>query len=153
MGSSVLFIGAILACFLSWDGGVRGGSRIQLEVEKDEPLVPSRTDTQSPTRDGGRATSLRIKPSRVFSSHEEEAGPTGQSLLSTSMKLRRESLASLGTAYGYGGIRSKHPTLAARRAMQQARRASQSSARDGDDDGDGADPRRVSLATKFLLGK
>ncbi|KAL1405116.1 hypothetical protein Q8F55_008739 [Vanrija albida] len=149
MGSSVLFIGAIMACFLSWDGGVRGGSRIQLEVEKDEPLVPSRTDTQSPTRDGGRVASLRIKPSRVFSSHEDEAGPTGQSLISTSMKLRRESLASLGTAYGYGGIRSKHPTLAARRAMQQARRASQSSARD-DDEGE-ADPRRVSLATKFLL--
>jgi hypothetical protein len=62
---------------------------------------------------------------------------------------RHESIASIGTAYGYGGIRSKHPTLAARRAIEAARRLSAAQGRGsvGAEDAD----RNVSFATKLLL--
>ena len=53
----------------------------------------------------------------------------------------------------YGGIRSKHPTLAARAALEAARRASQATYRqpEGEDEGEEAEP-RLGLAQKWLLG-
>lgn len=169
MGGIIMFIGAILACFLSWDGGVRGGQRIQLEVEKDEPLVPS-NDALSPVPSRAPPSSaLRINQphGNASSAHPIESTPLGQSVygqsaygqsllggpshLGTSAGVNhRESLASIGTAYGYGGIRSKHPTLAARRAIEAARRVSAADGRlkhDEPEDGD----RNVSFATRLLL--
>lgn len=155
MGGSIMFFGALLACFLSWDGGVRGGSRITLEVEKDEPLVPgSRAGSVSPQpahrNSVAAASAVRIPANNnLFSPDREDQA--GTSALGTSHRhaaQRRDSLASLGTAYGYGGIRSKHPTLAARRAIEAARRAS---AVDGGQRGPEGDRRSVSLATKLLL--
>lgn len=155
-----MFIGATLACFLSWDGGVRGGSRIQLEVEKDEPLNAPRPDTLSPSAARPAAapgsSAIRIHRGSVHTPAEDAHTPygrsaLGRSALGTSAGLHRDSMASLGTAYGYGGIRSKHPTLAARRAIEAARRASTASGlrNDGEDDGHGN--RNVSFATKLLL--
>jgi hypothetical protein len=99
LGAFIMFIGAIMACFLSWDGGVRGGSRILLEVEKDEPLAPTVADTLSPPQVQHRpsaASAMRIRPSRVFSpANGEDDAPLGSSL-----RPRHDSLASLGTAYG-----------------------------------------------------
>lgn len=92
MGAIILFLNAILGCFLSWDGGVRGGQRLQLEVEKDEPLIPSHAATEPPTPG---QSGIHIKPGHLFTPAQEESNA-----LEASMKMRRESLASLGTAYG-----------------------------------------------------
>ncbi|KLT39562.1 major facilitator superfamily MFS-1 [Cutaneotrichosporon oleaginosum] len=166
LGGSIMFIGAVLACFLSWDGGVRGGQRIQLEVEKDEPLAPPRGETPGPARPPS-SQALRINnPGGLLSPTAHEGTPFGGSVYgqtpgySTShvpqygqsvprTVPRHESIASIGTAYGYGGIRSKHPTLAARRAIEAARRLSAAQGRGsvGAEDAD----RNVSFATKLLL--
>ncbi|KAL7424554.1 hypothetical protein Q5752_000238 [Cryptotrichosporon argae] len=144
MGSSLLFVGATLACFLSWDGGVRGGSRIALPIEKDEPLAapgvasssqPPREVTPSPAPIAGPAR----KRSGYFSPREPE-------LAGSVPHARRDSRASLGTAYGYGGIRSKYPTLAARAAMEAARRVSQAHPELGEDEEE-----EVGFAQKLLL--
>lgn len=162
LGGTVMFIGAFLACFLSWDGGVRGGSRIQLEVEKDEPLNSTRPDTLSPSAAASRpsaapgSSAIRIQHrSSMHTPAEDPQTPygrsaLGRSALATSAGMHRDSMASLGTAYGYGGIRSKHPTLAARRAIEAARRASGGSAL-GDDGEGGHGNRNVSFATKLML--
>lgn len=159
LGGSVMFIGAFLACFLSWDGGVRGGSRIQLEIEKDEPLNSARPDVLSPStasRPSAAPGSSAIRIQHRGSMHSPEDPQTpygrsalGRSALATSAGMHRDSMASLGTAYGYGGIRSKHPTLAARRAIEAARRAS--GAGQGDDGEGGIGNRNVSFATKLML--
>ena len=109
LGGSIMFIGAILSCFLSWDGGVRGGSRIQLEVEKDEPLVPARTDSASPVPASNQtpaSSAMRIhRPSRLFTPAPET--PLGQSVHgqaafgTSAARMRHDSMASLGTAHGY----------------------------------------------------
>lgn len=99
-----MFIGATMACFLSWDGGVRGGSRIQLEVEKDEPLAPSQAESASPEvqhRPSTAASAIRIHPNKLFSPNRDDEGLSQSAApLGSSMRLRRDSLASLGTAYG-----------------------------------------------------
>ncbi|WVN86482.1 uncharacterized protein L203_101646 [Cryptococcus depauperatus CBS 7841] len=158
VGGAVLTFGAILACFLSWDGGVRGGSRIALPVEKDEPL-----DSPSPAveRNASPATSSRTiaKVSsfrRDFLSPAEEDNATFNAELSRSVTARRDSRASLGTAYGYGGIRSKHPTLAARAALEAARRASAAVGRpegeeDEEEEGENKGNRAIRVAQKLLL--
>lgn len=83
----LLVIGAVLSCFLSWDGGVRGGSRIALPIEKNEPL---RAESPAPST----VPSLRPRPSmlspNVLSPGIDESTPGA----------RRDSRASLGTAYG-----------------------------------------------------
>ena len=153
LGSSILVVGAIMACFLSWDGGVRGGSRIALPVERDEPLVAGSADV-SPAPSSRTAVpipSLANKRSAILSPAGNENGPNA---LATSFH-RRDSRASLGTAYGYGGIRSKHPTLAARAALEAARKASVAP-RPGDlelddDAPEVEDSSRMGLAKKFLL--
>lgn len=102
----ILFIGAILACFLSWDGGVRGGERIALPVEKNEPLEPAPQPSQDEDRSASpvpshrtAVPSLRGKRSMVLSPGIEESGPIG---FGTSVPhARRDSRASLGTAYGF----------------------------------------------------
>ena len=54
----------------------------------------------------------------------------------------------------YGGIRSKHPTLAARAALEAARRASQATYRqEGEDEGEEQAEPRLGLAQKWLLGE
>jgi hypothetical protein len=64
--------------------------------------VPSRLDTLSPPATQHRpsaASAMRIHPNRIFSpanNAEDEDGPA----LGSSARMRRESLASLGTAYG-----------------------------------------------------
>ena len=148
----VLVTGAILACFLSWDGGVRGGSRIALPVEKNEPLaphapspapaIPSPPIQPQPDTVRGRRPSY-LSP--ALQEHEQ----------STSPSRRRDSRASLGTAYGYGGIRSKHPTLAARAALEAARRVSAAPRPPPDDDefeeGEGEQARSLNFARRLLL--
>ncbi len=106
MGSAILFLGAILSCFLSWDGGVRGGSRIALTVDKDEPLVSNvePEDLLSPVPSMRTAgPSLRNKRSVLLSPGDSEAAANGAGYpnLATQQSGRRESRASLGTAYGY----------------------------------------------------
>lgn len=168
LGGWIMFVGAILACFLSWDGGVRGGQRLQLEVEKDEPLAPARGDALTPVSSRPQPSqALRINnPGGLLSPAAHEGTPLGGSMFSqtpgySSSQVpqygqsaprampRHESIASIGTAYGYGGIRSKHPTLAARRAIEAARRLSAVQGRGsvGAEDAD----RNVSFATKLLL--
>ncbi|ORY33374.1 hypothetical protein BCR39DRAFT_519516 [Naematelia encephala] len=130
LGACILIVGATMACFLSWDGGVRGGSRIALAVEKDEPLAP-----RSP------APSTVIGHAEPPSPIDESPGPSANT-----PNPRRESLASLGTAYGYGGIRSKHPTLAARAALESARRVSAAAPREDDEEVE-----ELNFAKKLLL--
>ena len=86
----ILFLGSFLACFLSWDGGVRGGSRIALPVEKNEPLAPQPLVSPAPSQ---RTTipSLRARRSFLSPAPEAESGTVHN---------RRDSRASLGTAYG-----------------------------------------------------
>lgn len=94
--------GAILACFLSWDGGVRGGSRIALPTEKvEQPSTtanaPAEIERSASPVPSQHATIRTIKNRRSFllSPGEETVG------ISTSIKHnRRDSRASLGTAYG-----------------------------------------------------
>jgi hypothetical protein len=97
----ILLAGAVLACFLSWDGGVRGGERIALPVEKNEPLaaVEQEDRSLSPAPSARTAVpSLRNKRSMILSPGIEESGPVG---FGTSVPhARRDSRASLGTAYG-----------------------------------------------------
>ena len=52
----------------------------------------------------------------------------------------------------YGGIRSKHPTLAARAALDAARRVSTATHRPMDEDDDESEP-ALGFAQKFLLGE
>ncbi|WWC91764.1 uncharacterized protein L201_006711 [Kwoniella dendrophila CBS 6074] len=163
IASVILVIGAILACFLSWDGGVRGGSRIALTVEKDEPLAgasPALDRTISPapsSRTAIRVPSMSIKRNAALSPGETEAASLGAGYpgLSTTPHARRDSRASLGTAYGYGGIRSKHPTLAARAALEAARRASAAIPRLDDDEEEEDEANHphgaLGLAQKLLL--
>ncbi|GMK57099.1 hypothetical protein CspeluHIS016_0309390 [Cutaneotrichosporon spelunceum] len=168
LGGSIMFVGAVLACFLSWDGGVRGGQRIQLEVEKDEPLAAARDETPVPSRRPTISQALRINnPGDLLSPTSHEGTPIGGSMhgqtpgyssshvpqygqSATRPMHRHESMASIGTAYGYGGIRSKHPTLAARRAIEAARRRTAADGGSGSVGAEDAD-RNVSFATKLLL--
>jgi hypothetical protein len=103
LGGVILVIGAIMACFLSWDGGVRGGSRIALPVEKDEPLnARSPSASPAPSSHTARpAPSLKPKRSVYLSpmTEPELGAPTNGYGLGTSHP-RRDSRASLGTAYG-----------------------------------------------------
>lgn len=99
-----------MACFLSWDGGVRGGSRITLPAEKDEALVPVPDNDGTPLRPvspapshGTAVPSMRghrdmLSPGMA----ETAAGGAGYPGLSQQVPhARRDSRASLGTAYGY----------------------------------------------------
>ena len=60
----------------------------------------------------------------------------------------------MGFAYGsYGGIRSKHPTLAARAAMEAARRVSAIHPEDEEEyDEEQEDEQKPNFAERFLLG-
>lgn len=105
MGSTILFLGAFLSCFLSWDGGVRGGSRITLTMEKDEPLLTSseRRDASPVPSERTAGPSLRHKRSILLSPGDPEtaAGGAGYPTLAANIAgARRESRATLGTAYG-----------------------------------------------------
>ncbi|BEJ15157.1 hypothetical protein CspHIS471_0409240 [Cutaneotrichosporon sp. HIS471] len=168
LGGSIMFVGAVLACFLSWDGGVRGGQRIQLEVEKDEPLAAARGETPAPSRRPTVSQAMRINnPGGLLSPAAHEGTPLGDSMYGQTQGYsssqaprygqsaprpmpRHESMVSIGTAYGYGGIRSKHPTLAARRAIEAARRRSAAQGGRGSVGEEDAD-RNISFATKLLL--
>lgn len=105
LGAMILVAGAIMACFLSWDGGVRGGSRIALPAEKDEPLVPAENTpmrSSSPAPSHGTAVpSLRGRRD-LLSPREQESAAQGAGYpgLSQVPHARRDSRASLGTAYG-----------------------------------------------------
>lgn len=87
---ALLVTGAILSCFLSWDGGVRGGSRIALSTEKDEPLAPQ-PEPPSPA-----PTQLTAVP--TITNRRGLLSPAGE--LGEVPHARRDSRASLGTAYG-----------------------------------------------------
>ena len=104
MAGLILVIGAVLACFLSWDGGVRGGSRIALAVEKNEPLLPAPPENNgSPAPSHLTAVpSLTKKRSILSPGADPEAAANGAGYpgLSSSYNPRRDSRASLGTAYG-----------------------------------------------------
>ena len=95
----ILLTGAVLACFLSWDGGVRRGPRIALPIEKTEtentPAEIERSVSPVPSHHATIRT-IKNKRSMILSPGIEES--TG---MSTSVKHnRRDSRASLGTAYG-----------------------------------------------------
>lgn len=96
-----------MACFLSWDGGVRGGTRIALAAEKDEPLVPDGESTPlrsvSPAPSHGTAVPSIRGGRDLLSPRDTEtaAGGAGYPGLSQVPHARRDSRASLGTAYGY----------------------------------------------------
>lgn len=101
IAGTILVTGSVLACFLSWDGGVRGGSRIALAVEKNEPLNgvsparSSRDRSASPAESTLTAVpSMRNRRNDLLSPRDE-SGPNGPP------HARRDSRASLGTAYGY----------------------------------------------------
>lgn len=159
LAATVLLTGAIMACFLSWDGGVRGGSRITLPAEKDEPLQPA---PETPARVASPVPSHRTAvpmphPGRALLSprdpREAEMAAGGAGYGTSVPHARRDSRASLGTAYGYGGIRSKHPTLAAR-AAENARKVSLATRRMSmEDDGpvEGAES-SMTFAKKLLMG-
>ena len=95
----ILSCGAVLACFLSWDGGVRRGPRIALPAEKTETEnVPAEIERSVSPVPSHHATirTIKNKRSMILSPGIEES--TG---MSTSVKHnRRDSRASLGTAYG-----------------------------------------------------
>lgn len=84
MAGIILLAGAVLACLLSWDGGIRGGSRINLPIEKANRPELSPAPSQRTA-----VPSLRHRRSLLSPGLETETGPT-----------RRDSRASLGTAYG-----------------------------------------------------
>ncbi|RXK35648.1 hypothetical protein M231_07078 [Tremella mesenterica] len=138
IAGALLVTGSILACFLSWDGGVRGGTRIALPVEKNEPLIPQDPLRQpSPVPSHRTAVpSVRAKRSVLSPLPDPESAAYGAGYPGLNVGSvphgRRDSRASLGTAYGYGGIRSKHPTLAARAALEAARRVSGAPRRSSD---------------------
>lgn len=158
LAATVLLTGAIMACFLSWDGGVRGGTRIALPAEKDEPLIPS---AATPAREVSPVPSHRTavpiaRGGGLFSPRdprEAEMAAGGAGYGTSVPHARRDSRASLGTAYGYGGIRSKHPTLAAR-AAENARKVSLATRRmsDGEEVEEEVHERRMTFAKKLLLG-
>lgn len=105
LAACILLVGSTMACFLSWDGGVRGGTRIALPAEKDEPLAPSGSTAHraaSPAPSHGTALpSIRgradLLSPRVEESAAQAAGYPG---LVGPPRNRRDSRASLGTAYG-----------------------------------------------------
>lgn len=105
MAGVILIMGAVLACFLSWDGGVRGGNRITLSVEKNEPLSSAAAVTEgSPAPSHLTAVPSLMKKRSILSpgpDPEAAANGAGYPGLSTSVNPRRDSRASLGTAYGY----------------------------------------------------
>lgn len=104
MGGVILVIGAVLSCFLSWDGGIRGGHRIALPAEKNEALAPAPPEPNgSPAPSHLTAVpSLRRKRSILSPGADPEAvaNGAGYPALATSFNPRRDSRASLGTAYG-----------------------------------------------------
>lgn len=151
LGAGILLVGAILSCFLSWDGGVRGGQRIALPVEKDEPLVAAvaAPGAASPAPSNRTAVPVpSLRPKRSVLSPGIEEGSRYPALGASVPHARRDSRASLGTAYGYGGIRSKHPTLAARAALEAARRVSAQVPLQDDEE---EEPKRLGFAQKLLL--
>ena len=87
MAGVILIAGAILACFLSWDGGVRGGSRIALPVEKDD----NRQSVSPAASQRTAVPSLRHRRSALSPALDGDTSP---------LNPRRDSRASLGTAYG-----------------------------------------------------
>lgn len=102
MAGAILAVGAVLACFLSWDGGPTSG-RIALTMEK-LPSVAHRTSSIM-TEQAGPSTSTSQPPDRVAILREAESRE----------RMSRASRGSLSSAYGYGGIRSRHQSIAARR--------------------------------------
>ncbi|KAK4689589.1 hypothetical protein P7C73_g509, partial [Tremellales sp. Uapishka_1] len=155
MAAFILVVGSILACFLSWDGGIRGGSRIALPVEKNEPMAGTvRAASPSPDHRGQTPTLKGKKSAHLLS---PSGGLDPESAANGAGYARRDSRASLGTAYGYGGVRSKHPTLAARSALDAARKASTvrrlstATVRPGDEVSEEEGSGGLGLARKLLL--
>jgi hypothetical protein len=154
IAATILAIGAVLACFLSWDGGVRGGGRITLPVAENEPLQEENTedlDSPAPSTAYGKQTGY-------FTGRTHDSEALSPAVAGSGAAARRGSLASMGggTAYGYGGVRSKHPTLAARSMAEAARRVSTATARPpagDDDDEEHEESTAARLAQRFLLGE
>lgn len=120
-----LAIGAILSTGLSWDGGPKR-KRLALPIAKDEALQP----TASP-----QAT---VPAPRAVSSADPEAQD------------RRTSRMSVGGAHGYGAIRRKRESMAAR----ASRRESMATVRINEDGAvEDVEEAHVSLARKLLLGE
>ena len=95
----ILVVGAVLACFLSWDGGVRGGDRIALPVEKNESLAPAASPALSHRT---AVPSLRNKQSFLSPGLDTETAANGAGYPGLgAAAARRDSRASLGTAYGF----------------------------------------------------
>lgn len=154
IAATILSIGAILACFLSWDGGVRGGGRISLPVAQDEPLQVSEVEAY----DSPAPSTVHGKQTGYFAGHVRDSEALSPAIAGSGPAARRGSRSSLGggTAYGYGGVRSKHPTLAARSVADAARRVSTATARlpaGEDDEEEHEESTAARLAQRFLLGQ
>lgn len=126
-----LATGAILSIGLSWDGGPKR-KRIALPIDKDEALQPSETP---------QAT---VPAPRVVSSADPEA-----------QDARRASRMSIGAgaaggAHGYGTIRRKRESMAAR----ASRRESMATVRINEDGAvEDVEEEHVSLARRLLFGE
>ena len=84
---------------------MRGGDRIALSVEKQEPLNPvphERSGSPAPSHLTA-VPSLRNKRSFLSPGADSEAAANGAGYpgLSSGVSARRDSRASLGTAYGF----------------------------------------------------
>jgi hypothetical protein len=139
------------------------------EVDLESPCPPRRLNLQPRTRLRGayppcHPTMLLSRPSRTgdlslcppekrLSDSPRQSG-TIEGIVELVLELLMGTLQYMGLADGsYGGIRSKHPTLAARAAMEAARRVSAIHPEDEEEyDEEQEDEQRPNFAERFLLG-
>jgi hypothetical protein len=138
-------------------------------VDLESPCPPRRLNLQRQTRLRGayhpsHHIMLRSRPSRTrgLSSCPPEKrlldsprrSGTTEGIVELVLELLMGTLLYMGSANGrYGGIRSKHPTLAARAAMEAARRVSAIHPEDEEEyDEEQEDEQRPNFAERFLLG-
>jgi hypothetical protein len=138
-------------------------------VDLESLYQPRRPNLQLRTRSRGvyppfHPTMLLSRPSRTgdLSSCPRERrtsdslrqSGTIDGIVELVLELLMGALQYMGSADGsYGGIRSKHPTLAARAAMEAARRVSAIHPEDEEEYDEGEeDEQRPNFAERFLLG-
>ncbi|KAJ9099285.1 hypothetical protein QFC21_004166 [Naganishia friedmannii] len=150
IAAAFLAAGALLSTGLSWDGGPKR-KPIGLPVNKDEGLQPNTEPSEetNPTNDNHlagstlhseRSRSRSASRPRGFSMNDPEAQEVA----------RHENRMSMGGAHGYGAIRRKRESMAAR----ASRRESMATVRINDngeveDINEAEEP--VSLARRLLL--
>jgi hypothetical protein len=139
------------------------------EVDLESPYPPRRPNLRPPTRSRGayppchpnmllsrqsRTGGLSSCPPEKRLSDFPRRSGTIEGIVELVLELLMGTLQYMGVADGrYGGIRSKHPTLAARAAMEAARRVSAIHPEDEEEyDEEQEDEQRPNFAERFLLG-